>query len=420
MVALAFFSAAAFELPALERSVSVSRQFIVYSSDVRVRAALCSVAERTKATLLALLQTTDQWKTPIVINAMPAQANLPELPAAALTVSQTGFGLKLQLDLTIRPDLNASVIERELLRAVLLERMYRGQPNLPAGTAYVPPPEWLLDGVLAWGSQRDPAEFAAPLKTIVAANKIISLQDFLRQRPETLDSPSREIYRAYSYALVSLLSRGPLIAKYVADLPDAPNEQMPDLIAHCPKLGGSVENSERVWENSVTELAASSGYQLLTVAETERRLEVLLHFQFPASKEPERFWSLEDYAKYRRFTKRSLVLNKLTEDLMVLGVRANPMSRPVVQEYQNIAFCLARGKTSGIATRLKRVKNARELLVGRVQEIDDYMNWFEATHIRGRSGSFTEYLKAPEEPPKSRRRDAISVYLDSIESQVRD
>ena len=64
---------------------------------------------------------------------------------------------------------------------------------------------------------------------------------------------------------------------------------------------------------------------------------------------------------------------------MVLGVRANPMSRPVVQEYQNIAFRLARGKTSGIAARLKRVKNARELLVGRVQEIDDYMNWFEAT-----------------------------------------
>lgn len=404
----------------MERSVSVSRQFIVYSSDVRVRAGLCNVAERTKATLLALLLTSDDWKTPIVINAMPPQANLPELPAAALTVSQTGFGLKLQVDLTIRPDLNASAIECELLRAILLERMYRAQPNLPVGTAYVSPPEWLLDGVLAWGSQRDPAEFAAPLKTIVAANKIISLQDFLRQRPEMLDSPSREIYRSYSYALVSFLSRGPLIARYIADLPNAPNDTLSDLIAHYPKLGGSVENAERIWKNSVADLAASSGYQLLTVAETERRLEVLLHFQFPASKEAERFWSLEDYPRFRRFRERALVLNKLTEDLMVLGVRANPMSRPVVREYQDIAFRLARGKTSGIAARLKRVQNARELLVGRVQEIDDYMNWFEATHIRGGSGSFAEYLKAPEEPAKSRRRDAISVYLDSIETQVRD
>ena len=154
---------------------------------------------------------------------------------------------------------------------------------------------------------------------------------------------------------------------------DAPNDTLSDLIAHCPKLGGSVENANRVWESSVTELASSSGYELLTVAETERRLETLLHFRFPASKEPDRFWSLEDYAKFRRFTERALVLNKLTEDLMVLGVRANPMSRPVVQEYQNIAFRLARGKTSGIAGRLARVKDARELLVGRVQEIEDYV-----------------------------------------------
>ena len=172
----------------MERSVSVSRQFIVYSGDVRVRAALCSVAERTKETLLTMLQTSDQWKTPIVINAMPAQANLPELPAAALNVSQTGFGLKLQLDLTIRPDLTAPAIQRELLRAVMLEMIYRRQPNLPAGTPYVRPPEWLLDGILAWGSQRDATEFAAPLKTIVASNKIVSLEDFLRQRPEILDS----------------------------------------------------------------------------------------------------------------------------------------------------------------------------------------------------------------------------------------
>jgi hypothetical protein len=298
--------------------------------------------------------------------------------------------------------------------------MYRAQPNLPAGAAYVPPPEWLLDGILAWGSQRDPTEFAAPLKTIVTANKIVSLQDFLRQRPEALDSPSREIYRSYSYVLVSLLDRGRFITKYVADLVDVPNDTMSDLIAHCPKLGGSIENANRVWEKSVTDLARSSGYELLTIVGTERRLESLLHFQFPASKEPARFWSLEDYAKFRRFIERALVLNKLTEDLMVLGVRANPMSRPVVQEYQNIAFRLARDKTTGIAARLKHVKDVRELLVGRVQEIDDYMNWFEATHVRGRSGSFAEYLKSPEEPPKSRRRDAISVYLDSIESQVRD
>jgi hypothetical protein len=420
VVAPIFLCRPAAALPALERSVSVSRQFVVYSSDARVRAALCSVAERTKATLLAFLQLPDQWKTPIVINAFPPQANLPEIPAAALNVSQTGFGLKLQLDLTIGPDLNAPAVEREVLRVVLLEMMYRRQPNLAVGTPYVRPPEWLLEGVLARGSQRDPAEFGARLKNLVATNKDISLQNFLRQRPEMLDSPSRDIYRSYSYALVSLLSRSKLLPKYITDLAHSPNDTLSDLLAHFPKLGGSIESAERAWKIKVAELAGSTSYELLTVAETERRLETLLHFQFPASKDPEEFWNFENFSTFMRLPGRSFVLNRVTEDLIVLGARANPIARPVVQEYQNIAFRLARGKTGGIARRLARAKTAREMLTARVQRIDDYMNWFEVTQTRGRSGSFVEYLKTAEQSVRSRRRDAISVYLDSMESQVRD
>ena len=366
-------------LPQLERSVSTSRQFIVYSSDVRVRAALCDVAERTKSTVLALLQQSDQWKTPIVVNAQPPQSNLPELPVAALNVSQTGFGLKLQLDLTIGADLDAPEIERELLRAILIEMIYRRQPNLPVGTAYVQPPEWLVDGIQAWGSQLGSAEFGAPLKNPVAAHKVISLQDFLRQRPELLDSPSREVYRSYSYALVSLVKNGPEFAKFIADLPEAPADTLSDLIVHFKELGGSTENAERIWNADIAQLAISNGYESLTVAETERRLEASLHFQFPKSKQPDRFWKLEDYREFIRLPDRAPVLNELGENLMVLGVRANPVCRPIVIEYQQIASTLARGKTGGIGRRLTRLSKARETLTARVQEIEDYINWFEAT-----------------------------------------
>ena len=404
----------------MARSVSTSRQFIVYSSDARVRAALCNVAERTKSTVLALLQQPDQWKTPIVVNAQPPQANLPEQPAAALNLSQTGFGLKLQLDLTIGADLEAPAVEREFLRVILVEMMYRRQPNLPAGTAYVRPPEWLVEGILAWGSQVGPAEFGAPLKNAVATHKIISLENFLRQRPELLDSPSREIYRSYSYALVSLLKSGNELAKFVANLPDAPADTLSELIVHFPKLGGSIERAERIWNANVTQLAISNGYESFTVSETERRLETSLQFQFPKSKQPEKFWKLEDYPEFIRLPERAMVLNGLSENLMVLGVRANPVCRPIVLEYQQIASTLARGKTRGIGRRLTRLNNAREILIARAQEIDDYMNWFEATQSSARSGTFVEYLKAAEKAATTHRRDAISVYLDSLENQMRE
>src|SRR2546425_5958428 len=123
-------------LPPLQRSVSTSRQFIVYGADAPLRGALCNVAERVKSTLLGLLRENDDWKTPIVINAQYPQANLPEIPGAALNVSQTGFGLKLQLDLKIAGDVNGLAIERELLRVVLIEMMYRNELNLAAGRPY--------------------------------------------------------------------------------------------------------------------------------------------------------------------------------------------------------------------------------------------------------------------------------------------
>src|SRR3989442_15656268 len=94
-----------------EHSVSPSRQFIIYGADAAMRGAVSNLAERTKADFLVLLQQRDNWRVPIVVNLQPQQANLPEVPPAGLRFSQTGFGLKLQLDLIIAKNLNASLIE---------------------------------------------------------------------------------------------------------------------------------------------------------------------------------------------------------------------------------------------------------------------------------------------------------------------
>ena len=99
-----------------ERSTSPSRQFVIYGADPKIRGAVSSLAEQTKANLLALLRQRDDWKTPVVVNLQSQQANLPEVPPADLRFSQTGFGIKLQLDLTISKNLDVSVVERELVR----------------------------------------------------------------------------------------------------------------------------------------------------------------------------------------------------------------------------------------------------------------------------------------------------------------
>jgi hypothetical protein len=99
--------------------------------------------------------------------------------------------------------------------------------------------------------------------------------------------------------------------------------------------------------------------------------------------------------------------------------QANPVLRPVAREYQQIAALLARGKRRGIAKRLTRLQNTREQLSARMSDVDDYMNWFEATQLPARSGEFSDYLRAASQPRATspRRRDPISVYLDTLEDQ---
>ena len=55
-----------------------------------------------------------------------------------------------------------------------------------------------------------------------------------------------------------------------------------------------------------------------------------------------------------------------------------------------------------------------------MNDIDDYMNWFEATQLNSKSGVFADYLKAAGESAEPKRHDALSVYLDAIEQQIQE
>jgi hypothetical protein len=248
----------------LARTVSPSRQFIIYGANANLRGAVSELAEQTKANLLALLRQPDGWKTPIVVNLQSAQANLPEIPPAALRFSQTGFGLKLQFDLTIGENIDATLVERELLRAILLEMIYRSEPDVAPGTAFVEPPDWLLEGVLALTPGRD----RGPLvEALLVSVKRMSLEKFLQQRPALVDSPGRLLYRAYSLSLVQLLVGGidgrSRLARYIHNLSRASNDPLADLKAQFPLLG---EDAEKTWQSAVARLGDAHSYQLLTFA----------------------------------------------------------------------------------------------------------------------------------------------------------
>ena len=405
-----------------EQSISTSRQFIVYGTGVGVRGAICDLAERTKRDLLALLGQRDAWTTPIVINAQYPQANLPELPRLAVNLGQTGFGLKLQLDLTVDSELSRPEVRRELLRALLLEMIYRGESNIPAGTAYVSPPDWLIEGMPAQQSDLGLDKIANLLAMPVAARTVLPLEKFLQQRPELLDAPGRLLYRAYSFALVDLLSRAPegagRLARFIGDLRSASNDPMAELQNHFSGLFESGGGAEKVWEKQIARLSIDQPYQLLASAETERRLDEMLRLKI-SDRGANKTWQLAEFPKFSKQPSANGVLAVLAHDLGELATRANPIYRPIISEYAEVTALLLRGKTKGLATRLDRLRSAREAVAAQMRGIDDYLNWFEATSQRGPSGVFADYMKAAESaarPPQT-KRDPISVYLNVLEAQ---
>jgi hypothetical protein len=406
-------------LPA--RSVSPSRQFVIYGADAALRGTISELAEQTKTNLLALLRLHDEWKKAVIINLQPQQANLPEIPPTDLRVSQTGFGMKLQLDLIVGQNLDGSLIERQLLRAILLEMIYRDEGDLAPGTTLVEPPDWLVEGALALTPGREREPLAAALST---TDKGKSLAEFLGQRFDLLDSAGRMLYRAHSVALVQLLldqSGGRArLTRYIGDLSHASNDPVADLKACFPQLR---EDLEKKWRSTVARLSAHQTYQLLTFAESERRLDELLQIKVSDGSHNRgrpKPANLSELAGRKLSPEEKAAVNEMTQALLFLVGTSHPVLRPVTREYQQIAALVTRGKRRGIAKRLARLEVTRKELAARMGEIDDYLNWFEATQMESQSGAFNDYLKAANQSEVSapRRRDPLSVYLDALEDQI--
>ncbi len=408
----------------LERSVSSSRQFVVYGSERSLRAGLCDLSERTKAGLLALLQQRDEWKTPIVVNVQRRAANLPEASPARVNLSQTGFGLKLQLELTFDADAKRDAIRRELLRVLLLEMMYREAADTAAETPYVQPPDWLLDGVLVLAAE-DPSAVAESVGALPGDSKSLQLREFLQQQPALLESPSRAVYAARSAALVAMLTGFPdgrvRLARFIRKLPHASNDAVADLQTQFSELTGKPEEVQQSWAGTLAVLSRER-YGMLSCEQTERALTELLSLELGKPGDAAETYMLEEFPKFIRSAAAPRALRMLQQRLLVASGRANPLYAPIIAEYQRIAALLMRRKTNKIPERLARVRGDREQITRLMTSIGDYMNWFEATQAQTVSGAFAEYMRAAETASnrEPRRRDAISVYLDALQAQVGD
>ncbi len=411
-----------------QRSVSTSRQFIIYCPDVGLRMAVTSFVETTKADVLEILGTGDHWKLPIVVNMERPSANEPASgPLCRVQLLNTEGGAKVEIDLTLRQEQFKEIrFPQQVIRAILLELAYR--EHLPGeGEHYVEPPAWLVEGLAvqlqthASGSLPNAALF----KQLIETGRLPKISDFLTSNVSVMDSTSRAIYGACASSLIDMLtglpdgraSLGLMVRKI-----NQPDSGASLLLKTFPALGGSEASLEKWWTLGLAHFSASDLYLTLDVPATDARLTPLLSLQIvtDAKKGTKETFQLGDYKAFLKYRTSRAALYTQASALAALEPKTHPLLRPVVLEYQRIASQLARGKTGGIDASLRAVGKYRAIIVERTDKISDYLNWFEATQMSEPSGDFDSYLKAAnalENAPQPKRDDPLSRYIDQVERE---
>lgn len=103
---------------------------------------------------------------------------------------------------------------------------------------------------------------------------------------------------------------------------------------------------------------------------------------------------------------------------MNLEIRSHPFYRPVVEEYRIIVSELALKPKKNVDKRIAKNGELRTLVLKRCTEINDYVNWFEATQVDTASNKFENSLNLGKgDPLETERSDSITRYLDKIDRQ---
>lgn len=416
--------ARALDLPQ-RRSESLSGQFILFCDDHAASSRIADFAEELKHRLLEILGESDHWKYPVTINLARADTAHPARRASAVQAFQTDEGFKVEVAVSLGADPRDVHFSEQLVRALLLEMEYRATPAaIRGGAEYAAPPEWLVAGAVALFDSRDAGPDAGLFRSLIRADHLPKLTGFLAENPDGLDSASRRVHAHCAMCLVQLLAGLPegrrSLAALVRDWPRANGDSFGELIKHFPVLGADSTSVEKWWTLGLARLAAADRYEGLSLEDTEVRLAALLSIEVPVNKAGERQkFGIGQFEQFRKIAAARPALLEVSARLLALGTEANALCRPVVYEYQEIAAGLARGKTRGVKARLDSLAKYRAALHGRVEDIADYLNWYEATQTARLSGAFEGYLRAagaPDTTPK--RGDALTRYLDAAEQQV--
>lgn len=406
------------------RSTSSSKQFTVYCEDTALRGRVVSFVEDVKQQTYDLLEWQDSGRRiPIVVMLQPGESKTP----VSVRLLQTVEGPTIHVDARIGKNPADVHLEKHIIRAVMLDFIYRGRPPLNAGEEYIEAPWWFVCGVIENQRRKDRGVDASFFRRLVQTNKLPPIDQFLDGRGLDLGAAAAAFDSACAMVFVEMLVEQPegkqRLAQLMRSWPDVHNDQVAALTNAFPSLGSGPDSVQKWWTLNFARFSATDRYLGLSAEDTDRELVKLLEFPVVVDKKgkTERF-AINQYQEFIKFPGAKKALSGQRAFIVALSTRASAIFRPVLSGYDEVFALLAKGKTRRIAEKIHDLEVYRSTVLHRMTDIEDYLNWYEATQTNGSSEPFAAYLRTAKQmetdPDKSANGQAISDYLDVLEEQL--
>lgn len=406
------------------RSTSSSKQFTVYCEDTALRGRVVSFVEDVKQQTYDLLEWRDQGKRiPIVVMLQPGESKRP--PSVRLL--HTNDGPTIHVDVRFGKNPADVHLQKHIIRAVMLDFLYRDRSSLDPGQQYVEAPWWFVCGVIENQRRRDRGVDAGFFRGLVQTNRLPPIDQFLNGHGLELGTTAAAFDSACAMVFVEMLIEQPAgkarLAQLMRTWPDVHQDQIAALTRAFPTLGDGPDSIQKWWTLNFARFSATDRYLGLSAEDTDRELAKLLEFSVVVDKKgkAERF-AISQFPDFIKFPGAKKALNQQRISIVALSTRANAIYRPVLSGYDEVFTLLAKGKTKRINEKIHDLEVYRGTVLHRMTDIEDYLNWYEATQTGGSSAPFEAYLRTAKQmeanPEESSNGKAISDYLDVLEEQL--
>ena len=396
------------------RTVSSSKQFTVFGGTRQERSDLARRAERLKEGLQRELGIGTNWRDPILLILTPGDALRLRQSRVFVQVFDAGeAGRKTEVNLSPGALQDPALVDGGIVRAVLLEVSLQKQKF--EGNRFVEPPSWLVSAMAAALARGDAALGAPIYAALLEGKGMPKLQRFLKENGEVLRGRAREIHAAQSYALYRALSESNAgkarivenfaLAEPSRDPVERFGQTWPDLLAEPDRVA-------RMWALSVARLASPQRTDFVSSSDSADRLNAVIESLATPDSELDPASAMLELA---RTPEGRFRFEQAADELQRLGFRAHPLYAALIGEYRGLFDGLARKKRRGFAEKFNEAEDLRWALNDRRNEITDYLNWYQANAPS--TEPTVDLAKALPSEPATRRNDAISRYLDSVEQR---